>query len=825
MLGKIRSRLAATGGSGYYDPSTGALWGAPWSSKREGGIYMSNQQCWVYRNLDVATVYWEEAEKKLQVGAALEGLLREVAESVRDSALSVMQMRRPIHLVSIQYNEPLEFHPDTPPQLEQYLQETIGGLPMAKKAVFLGVQLFSEAAAVSAVQGIMRSVRKKAEESAGMEVHDFEQYAADFAKVDELLLRGGATRPPTDEQAAMLESWYAAGGHRETTIHEFKTHVKVDSSEIEMSAIMDFGERSLWHAPSAEWIDDIQTHSSSAEVVSVRAWIEPQRVSRENMKKAQRLIQGRINEEMLTGNYDAPEDTEALKAAQQAEELVTAQREPLLADCSIIMARKRTARGVEKYHDVLRKNYDITAKPLEHRQMAALDETLPCSLSRVNPFLQYTNIGMFAYSGVQGFSQLGDPKGAYLGLVDPHGTPCFLDPRAASANDLPPIMLLAGDPGSGKTFTLQVVAAQTAWANIRTVLINPKPGDSLAALLHLVDGELIKLSEAETDPGYFDPFRFCPRTPSGRRQAAAMLYNHIDGVLRNLTGVADGGLTENQLVAIRHDLDKSAADGANYGMAAIESISDIAARDLVIQQLRDPLFALGVSPSLKPNHRQSKNLRLIEFDRPLSIPEKGANPSTFTRAQRLAMGAVSLITSATLEMMEEGAPGQQGGLVVVDEAWMYLQSGAGQQAVQSMGRLGRSKNIMMILATQRVNDMVRQGMDLENLLSRVLVLKLQEEQEIRAALELCRLKPTAQRIAYIRDSGPKRDESGQTVRPARGLHRDIQDRHAAVYIAPVNEHVRLAISTNPDDRKRQAEVFGTASETDEESSYLEELFN
>lgn len=820
MLNRLRTRLYGSP-SGYHDPKTDALWGCPWTSKREGGVYIGDGGVWVYRALDIATVYWEDAEKKLKVGRAMDSLLREIAETTVDTGIKSIMLRRQVHLVSIIWQSPITFHPETSPDLRKYLEETIGSVPAPNKAVFIGVALRPS------VASLLPTINSKVDKATDTETDSFDAYAADYARVNLALQRGGATKAPTVEQSRQLEAWYNAGRHPETIITEFKNHVTVaDEAEIEMSAIMDFGDNPIWRAPFAEWIDDAQVHAEGAEVVSVRAWIEPHRMSVENMKKGQRAIKDRIVQEVATGNVDAVEDTEALRSAERAEDLVLQQKEPLMADVSIIMARRRGTKAVETFHDYLIKTYGIQAKPLELRQMAALDETLPCSTKRVNPFLQYTNIAMFAWSGIQGFSSLGDPKGVFLGLVDPHGTPCFLDPRGASANDLPPVMLVAGDPGSGKTFTLQVVAMQTAMQGIKTVLINPKPGDSLEPMTYLVDSEVIKLSQIEAQPGYFDPFRFCPRTPEGRRNAASLLYNHIDGVLRNLTGVADGGLTENQLVALGHDLTTAAANGAACGMEAVSAVKDEDARTLILQQMNDPLFAMGIAPKVLSSHRQEKNLRLIEFDRQISVPEKGSNPSTFTRAQRLAMGAVSLITAATLELMQEGEPGQHGGLVIVDEAWMYLQSGAGHQAVQSMGRLGRSKNLMLMLATQRVNDLIQQGMDLENLLSRVLVLKLNEEQEIRAALKLCRLETTPQRVEFVMDSGPKRSEDGTLIRPARGMHRDLMDRHAAVYITPVNEIVQLAISTNPKDRAIQAEVFGKDIHKKEfESSYLEEMFS
>jgi hypothetical protein len=132
---------------------------------------------------------------------------------------------------------------------------------------------------------------------------------------------------------------------------------------------------------------------------------------------------------------------------------------------------------------------------------------------------------------------------------------------------------------------------------------------------------------------------------------------------------------------------------------------------------------------------------------------------------------------------------------------MYLQSSEGLAALQSLGRMGRSQNILPVFATQRVDDLLRDGADMEGYLSRVFALQLADEREARAALKLVGLEATDGRIEWLRRAGPRRRENGDRGRPAMGIHRDLAGRHAAVMFGPIPENIRLAISTNPEDRK------------------------
>jgi len=138
--------------------------------------------------------------------------------------------------------------------------------------------------------------------------------------------------------------------------------------------------------------------------------LEPASVTRNRTRKSQRKIAASIEEQEATGDLERAEYREGLEEVRQLEEYVRSTSEAMLTKCSIILGR-RVRPADETYIDHLYYNYGIEVKPLEHRQLRALDETLPCSSRRVNPFLQDVNIAMLAYAGLNGFSNIGDEKG------------------------------------------------------------------------------------------------------------------------------------------------------------------------------------------------------------------------------------------------------------------------------------------------------------------------------------------------------------------------------------------------------------------------------
>jgi hypothetical protein len=100
---------------------------------------------------------------------------------------------------------------------------------------------------------------------------------------------------------------------------------------------------------------------------------------------------------------------------------------------------------------------------------------------------------------------------------------------------------------------------------------------------------------------------------------------------------------------------------------------------------------------------------------------------------------------------------------------------------------------------------------MEGYLSRVFCLKLSDPREAKAALELCKLEPTPERISWLASCGPTSKTEDSPARPPRALHRDLDNRHAAVILGPTSDWVYEALTTNPQERKIR-DAKGTSNE-------------
>ena len=81
-------------------------------------------------------------------------------------------------------------------------------------------------------------------------------------------------------------------------------------------------------------------------------------------------------------------------------------------------------------------------------------------------------------------------------------------------------------------------------------------------------------------------------------------------------------------------------------------------------------------------------------------------------------------------------------------------------------------------------------------MGRVMVMKMTDDVEAQAALEVCKLLPTPERMAMLRQFGPIRGERGSYA-----FYRDLLDRCSLVGIGPIPQDIAELFSTNPLDRK------------------------
>lgn len=452
----FKDRFRSAGGS--EDPETSTLWTTPWAWRDDDGCYFGHDgSAWLYREFPLSPIAgeWEDVGVRLNLGGQLEQALIELGESSKESPLAIAGVgadNRDIHMVAITWDRLATPPKGTPDGLKPYLEESLGFLVPAK-TLLIGVRLRGAGGLdLTRKTSLMAQLKEIGTQLLAEATPDPDRFEADRATVAAILGRAGCKAPRADA-LRQLESWYNLGRGTDALIVEERDHITVDGvDQIELAAVQDF-DVSVRRAPHFQWVLDAETHEEPCRVVSIRAELEPPSTARKRARSTMRRIKSQIDEEMQANDLENPEYSDTFQLAQSLEDHFINANEPLLTKVSMIMAR-RANDAPETYVDRLRNDLQIDVRPLTMRQLPALTETLPCAVQRVNPFLQDLSVGMIAYAGLHGFSDLGDSKGVFVGLTHPNLTPCFMEPLGAPANNKPPLTAVFGDPGSGKAVTL-----------------------------------------------------------------------------------------------------------------------------------------------------------------------------------------------------------------------------------------------------------------------------------------------------------------------------------------------------------------------------------
>jgi hypothetical protein len=797
LISQLRSSV-----KGLSNAETSSLTTTPVAWRDRDGLWVGvNGEVWLYRTFTQMPLEWEDGMTRLAAATPLDQALHDLAATSKDIAngMAALARQREFHLVSIAWEQQADTPAGTPEDLRGFIEVCLDeAVPV--RALLLGVKLRSSVKSVvdrkaSGVSSTLKALTEAVTSAIGETVPDMSLYEDDRRLVEQILAKHGGKVPTTSERK-QLEGWFNDGRGPDVEIFRARDYLVVDrDTTLEFSSVLNFEDQVL-ESPNSQWALDAFTHTQGTSIISIRGKLQPNKVARARVRQSMRRMNANAQEEAATNDITDPTTQRKFSEAHQVQHYITESGAPVVADCSIVFGRRvrPTDEYTQTFADELRERYGMVIRTLDWRQLDALDECMPCSSKRVGqPFAQDLFISVLSYAGLQGFTNLGDRTGVYIGLGDPDWTPVYLNPFGAPLANLPACCGILGDSGSGKTYLLQSIATQATLADLKVVMINPKPFDDLSPTVELVqragkNGNVVHLSRLEKMGGFFDPFRF-----ASPELAAEIATGHILSVIT--------GLDEADQIDLRFHMKTAATRELDPARCVMDALADAPerVRDLVSRLARSSaLFALGVGMSPQPSLAAEQGFTLIQFDRKLDLPEEStSDQSSYTQSQRIALAAMRLITTASLEMLV-GA----GGVLIVDEAHHYLGSADGRKQLQSLGREGRSQGLLPILATQRISDLV--GNDLESYISRYFVGKLTERVEAEAALRLCGLLPTEGRLAWLAQCGPKSEDG--VIRPSMFLHKDLKSRHAAVMVGPVPPEAHLAFSTNPADRKAREEA-------------------
>lgn len=283
-------------------------------------------------------------------------------------------------------------------------------------------------------------------------------------------------------------------------------------------------------------------------------------------------------------------------------------------------------------------------------------------------------------------------------------TPVFYDPHYAIRINKPPVTLITGSPGSGKTVASLLLAAHSALLNKTTFILDPK-GDFLALKLLENAGEIenvhvwsifedIETGEVREDNiGMLDPTRLTEDV----NENASLTLETIGTLTKSLTANQ-----RNALIPIIQDIVESKNPSMN-------SIRMILARnqDPEISTLAHELglaLSMPAGKLLVASNRSSNRLNLsngvvVASLMGLSLPPSNKKEESYLEKERLSVAIIRLLTHLVLNVMKK-IPKTTSKTLFIDEAWAVFNNEAGRNLIEEVSLLGRSLNMAVVLATQ-----------------------------------------------------------------------------------------------------------------------------
>jgi len=493
----------------------------------DGRLIGTDNSVWVVRAVPMAPVV--DASSPQEALAAAEPIIAACEElssmtSVRIARRSTARgSYRQIHVLLV--NIPRRYVPPAEHPIASYLASSFPNVSVDRRLLLFAVKLNDKIGGTGGLRQAVDSVT----ETLVSGTTPLSDYDKDFAAVDSALSRAGLTTP-APEEFRLANSWWNHGNFPDTPYLEHSDHLHVfttaeaarvasDSGATDCSnwpviaghhaltfaAVQDFD---LPYIPSSSsgawWVS--QLLAAGAAVVSIRAKVEPAKVTRAELRRRRKQYVDDINERRQEGKMERSEQEETLAQITDIEALYAAGATPSLVDASTLVVFDGK---VGEVNDLTAQS-TVMLNSMLTRQRAAMYETMLCSPLRANPHLHDLPVQTVACSGLPSLSLVGDPTGALLGFTERDRQPAYVSPTAAATADGLPMGLVVAQTGGGKSVqlstTLQTLSGTTTMGEIKLGdevigrdgkpcrVLHVSPTIELPDLydIHFDDGQIIK---------------------------------------------------------------------------------------------------------------------------------------------------------------------------------------------------------------------------------------------------------------------------------------------------------------------------------------------
>lgn len=322
--------------------------------------------------------------------------------------------------------------------------------------------------------------------------------------------------------------------------------------------------------------------------------------------------------------------------------------------------------------------------------------------------------------------------------------PVFYDPHYSIRVKKPPVTLITGSPGSGKTFLGVTLAAHASLLGKIGFILDPK-GDFIALKNLERQGFVNKIKlwsiaskqgeVEEENAGILDPTLFY----SNYKDNSSLTID----VIKTLCG---GEITHSQvttLTPIVNDITMSSQP--SFGKVVNKLISNKDNEISALGYTLETILNTSLAKLLVANKRiQRKTLTIgneivVVNLMGLTLPPDTKAAKDYNSKEKVSIIILSLISTIILDMMRN-LPPEIYKILMADEAWAIMATQIGSNMVKETARLGRSRNLAMILMTQsskHLGDAI--DSDLNTMISTRFAFRNEDEVDNLSTIRLMRL--------------------------------------------------------------------------------------
>lgn len=455
--------------------------------------------------------------------------------------------------------------------------------------------------------------------------------------------------------------------------------------------------------PNNQWLYILQKLDFPVEA-SIRISILENRKAIKEARKKKKELKDQDRHAQETNNDTSYKVLEGRYETQEIEAELDNSKMPLLMTSIVFCVAAPTEDELNKRVSSLKDTYQDMGIHLEQPlgdQWLLFNEFLPGAKRYVPDYIQIMEPCTVAGSMFGATEQIGDPEGFYYATTGVRQQPVYLTPgkaaRATSGTKTNSLaMAFVGSTGKGKSQSANTLLYNLVLSGGKGLVIDPKSerGHWKDKLFGLKDHiNVINISKNNPDDqGVLDPYNIF----KSRKEAETVALN----ILTYFTGIQMQDKRFSKLSkAVRQ------ATSMNNVIECLNNSGDPVSQEIGehIENFKEVSFTGLLFGDSKTRNTFDFNsaLTILQIDG-LELPDEDTDPQHYTLNEILSVGMMMPISSIALEFIQQYRDILK--VVLIDEAWSFLNTPQGKALSTRMVRMGRSMFAPIIFISQNAAD-------------------------------------------------------------------------------------------------------------------------